>query len=186
MGGAVLVTAECAAAGKKSSPRRIKVLTYSLVNWIITVLPSIRKGFKCFIIRKDIFMKTRTSHLTSPWHGLRPLVLAATACFVMLFTACTFAAVFEPNTVSTEPNKPEPNKPAETAVDSVAVTVNGVDIKESQVEAQLKPQLAKVGAQLPPAFVEQYKNQLKQQVLEGMIVEQLLDGKVKENNISKK
>jgi peptidyl-prolyl cis-trans isomerase C len=68
-------------------------------------------------------------------------------------------------------------------VDEVAVTVNGVNINESQIEAQLKPQLAKVGAQLPPTFVEQYKNQLRGQVLEGMIVEQLLDGKVKENNI---
>ena len=73
---------------------------------------------------------------------------------------------------------------AETgAADSVAVTVNGVDINESRIEAQLKPQLAKVGAQLPSTFVEQYKNQLRQQILEGMIVEQLLDGKVKENNI---
>jgi peptidyl-prolyl cis-trans isomerase C len=99
-----------------------------------------------------------------------------------------------------EPNKPAPvlsakapvpappvqapQVQAETgAADSVAVTVNGVDINESRIEAQLKPQLAKVGAQLPSAFVEQYKNQLRQQVLEGMIVEQLLDGKVKENNI---
>jgi peptidyl-prolyl cis-trans isomerase C len=117
----------------------------------------------------------------------------------------------EPNTSATavqtaavEPNKPapaktaarEPNKPADlppptvagyakagTAADSVAVTVNGVNINESQVEAQLKPQLAKVGAQLPPTFIEQYKKQLRGQVLEGMIVEQLLDGKVKENNI---
>ena len=108
-----------------------------------------------------------------------------------------------PNTVSIEPNKPavaaepvmagverpakvvanKPNTPTETTVDSVAVTVNGVDINESRIEAQLKPQLAKVGAQLPAAFVEQYKNQLRGQVLEGMIIEQLLDGKVKENNI---
>ncbi len=106
-----------------------------------------------------------------------------------------------PNTVSIEPNvspatagaavTSEPNKPThrevspsgETAADSVAVTVNGVDINESRIEERLKPQLAKVGAQLPSAFVEQYKNQLRGQVLEGMIVEQLLDGKVKENNI---
>jgi peptidyl-prolyl cis-trans isomerase C len=107
-----------------------------------------------------------------------PSVWAAAACFLTVLATCTFAAVFEPNKVITEPNKP-----AETVADSVAVTVNGVDIKESQIEAQLKPQLAKVGAQLPPAFVEQYKNQLRQQVLEGMIVEQLLDKKVKDNNI---
>jgi peptidyl-prolyl cis-trans isomerase C len=119
---------------------------------------------------------------------------------MLLITTCPLGAVSggnTPNKRSVEPNVPaktatkEPNKPtpvlsakAETgATDSVAVTVNGVDINESQVEAQLKPQLAKVGAQLPPAFVEQYKNQLRGQVLEGMIVEQLLDGKVKENNI---
>jgi peptidyl-prolyl cis-trans isomerase C len=120
--------------------------------------------------------------------------VAGILCFLtsVLCLTGSLGAVSGPNTpnkTSVEPNVPaktatkEPNKPAETAADSVAVTVNGVNINESQVEAQLKPQLAKVGAQLPPAFVEQYKNQLRGQVLEGMIVEQLLDGKVKENNI---
>jgi peptidyl-prolyl cis-trans isomerase C len=124
----------------------------------------------------------------------RTLQIAITAaCFVILLTAC------RPKSVPTEPvpAKPqpaaEPNKPAEPAADSsalqrlpsdgVAVTVNGVDIKESQIETQLKPQLQKMAAQLPPTFIEQYKKQLRQQILEGMIVEQLLDGKVKENNI---
>jgi peptidyl-prolyl cis-trans isomerase C len=128
-------------------------------------------------------------------------IATTAACFVILFAPVLSAkaetgAKSGPNTVSTEPNKPAPvlssrgeatgSAKAETgakSLDSVAVTVNGVDINESQVEAQLKPQLAKVGAQLPSAFVEQYKNQLRGQVLEGMIVEQLLDGKVKENNI---
>lgn len=128
-------------------------------------------------------------------------IAAAATCFVMLFTAVLSAkakakAKSEPNTpapvaqkAAVEPNKPaeatakEPNKPAETAVDSVAVTVNGVDIKESQVDAQLAPQLKKMAAQLPPTFVEQYKKQLRQQVLDGMIVEHLLDEKVKEKNI---
>jgi peptidyl-prolyl cis-trans isomerase C len=108
----------------------------------------------------------------------RPTLLLSvtTACFVMLLTACTFAAVFGPNTVSTEPNKP-----AETVADSVAVTVNGVDIKESQVDAQfqLDSELRKMAAQLPPTFFEQYKKQLRPQVLERVIVEQLLDEKVK-------
>ncbi len=126
-------------------------------------------------------MKTRISRL-------RLLVPAAAACFIIFFATGSLAAVSEPNTTSVEPNVPakaanEPNIPAETSADSVAVTVNGVDIKESQVEAQLRPQLQKMAAQLPPAFVEQYKKQLGQQVLEGMIVEQLLDEKVKDNNI---
>ena len=117
-------------------------------------------------------MKTRISNRTL-------MVPAAAACFVILFAAALgipplqefsgFAiakakakANSEPNTpnkTSVEPNKPakavanEPNTPPETAADSVAVTVNGVNINESQVEAQLKPQLKKMGAQLPSTFV---------------------------------
>jgi peptidyl-prolyl cis-trans isomerase C len=114
----------------------------------------------------------------------------ASLCFVIILTAypeplLVQGAVSGPNTVSTEPAPAktkaavESNKPAETAGDSVAVTVNGVDINESQVEAQLKPQLQKIAAQLPPTLIEQYKKQLRPQVLEKMIIEQLLDEKVK-------
>jgi len=131
----------------------------------------------------------------------RTLQIAITAaCFVILFAPMLSAkakakAKSEPNTpalaaqtAAVEPNKPAPvlSAKAETgakSLDSVAVTVNGIDINESRIEAQLKPQLAKVGAQLPSTFVEQYKNQLRQQILEELIVTQLLDGKVKENNI---
>lgn len=112
-------------------------------------------------------MKTHISHHT-------PKILSATACFVILLAACSLAEVSGPNTVSTEPNKS-----AETAVDNLAVTVNGVDINESQIEAQLKPMLEKIGTQLPSAFVEQYKKQLRQRVLDKIIIEQLLDEKVK-------
>jgi len=73
--------------------------------------------------------------------------------------------------------------PAEAAKDTVAVSVNGVDVTESQVELQLRPQLAKIAGQLPPAFVEQYKKQLRQQVLQKIIAEKLLDEQVKANNI---
>ena len=109
-------------------------------------------------------MKTHISRL-------KPLV---PACFVILLTACNLATASAPNTASAEPNSS-----TETAVDSVAVTINGVDINESQIEAQLKPMLEKMGTQLPPTFVEQYKKQLRQRVLERIIVEQLLDEKVK-------
>ena len=113
----------------------------------------------------------------------------------------TVSAVRRPQ-VETEPNKPpaadsakaalaatagtasSAATSAETTVDSVAVTVNGVDINESQIEAQLKPQLQKMTTQMPSSFIEQYKKQLRQQVLEKMIIEQLLDEKVKAAKIA--
>lgn len=107
-------------------------------------------------------MKTHISHLA-------PMLSGITACLVMLFAAC-----------GSEPDKPaEPNEPPETTAEDIAVTVNGIDINESQVEAELKPQLEKLSAQLPPSLIEQYKTQLRQQVLERIVIEQLLDEQVK-------
>jgi peptidyl-prolyl cis-trans isomerase C len=158
------------------------MLTCRFVNGILDC-PLTNEKFLTFYLRKDKFMKTRISHLT-------PLVTAAAACFVMILTACSLAAVFGPNTVSTEPNKPVDTAPIPLGGDligvgdSVAVTVNGIDIKESQIEALLEPQLQKMTAQLPPTFIEQYKKQLRQQVLEKIIIEQLLDEKVKAAKIT--
>src|SRR4030042_5428317 len=109
------------------------------------------------------------------------ILLSAASVFFLLLTVCAFGAASEPNSVSAEPapakSQPlaEPNKSAETvpAPDSVAVTVNGVDIMESQIDEQLKPQLQKMASQLPPQFVEQYKKQLRQQVVERIIIEKL-------------
>ena len=68
----------------------------------------------------------------------------------------------------------------------IAVTINGVDILESEIDRLVKPQLeriAKQSAQLPPTFAEQYAKQLREQFLEQMIRRNLLDEKVKEANI---
>ena len=113
-------------------------------------------------------------------------------CLVIFFAACGFAAcgggagkadANDANTATTGPNSPA-DKPK---TDEVAVTVNGVDIAESDVEAKIKPQLEqmiqRIGKQMPPAFIEQYKTQLKQQALETMIVEQLLDEKAAADKI---
>ncbi|MDD5064728.1 MAG: peptidylprolyl isomerase [Phycisphaerae bacterium] len=111
-------------------------------------------------------------------------IAAAATCFVMLFA--TVLSAKAKAKAKSEPNAPaiavaaEPNKPAETAADSVAVTVNGVAINESKIDAQLQPQLQKIGTQLP----EQYKKQLRRQILEKMIIEQLLDEKVKAAKIT--
>jgi peptidyl-prolyl cis-trans isomerase C len=68
----------------------------------------------------------------------------------------------------------------------VAVTVNGVEIKESEVQAKTDEELIQMAdnlEKLPPAFIDQYKKQLREQVLEELIIEQLLSEKVKEENI---
>jgi peptidyl-prolyl cis-trans isomerase C len=87
-------------------------------------------------------------------------------------------------------------KPAEAAVeipaqteeltfdpDETAVTINGIAITEGQIEEQLKPQLAGVASRLPAELLSQYKKQIRQQTIEKIVVEQLLDEKVKANNI---
>jgi peptidyl-prolyl cis-trans isomerase C len=91
--------------------------------------------------------------------------------------------------VKTEPetstNLIELTAPEETA-DSVAVTVNGVDITEAEVQKIIQPQLARMAQQsqkLSPAIKETLEKQIKQQILDKMIVIQLLDEKVKESNI---
>jgi len=101
----------------------------------------------------------------------------------------------QPTPVEAEPEptpvevkaKPTPveAKPA-PAPDDVVVTVNGVDIIESQVQAELAPQferMAASGQKLPPGFAERYKKQMRQQILDRIIVEKLLDEKVRENGI---
>ena len=69
----------------------------------------------------------------------------------------------------------------------VAVTVNGIVITESQIEEKIAPQMDRMskqpGRKMPPSLLEQSKTQLKQRIIEDMIVETLLDEKVKENNI---
>ena len=95
----------------------------------------------------------------------------------------------QPKTVETDvkPVKPEP--PVEKAVDpnEVAVTVNGTEITEGKLDTMIKTQLDRMaaqGKQIPPQFAEQYKKMLRQPIIEQMIVEQLMDAKVKAANIS--
>jgi peptidyl-prolyl cis-trans isomerase C len=88
----------------------------------------------------------------------------------------------EPETSTNLIELTAPEKPA----DSVAVTVNGVDITEAEVKKVVQPQLARMAQQnkqLPPAFAQAFEKQIRQQVLDKMIVMKLLDEKVKETNI---
>ena len=74
----------------------------------------------------------------------------------------------------------------EESADEIALTINGVDITETKVQEVLKPELDKLDKRpqkLPPAIAQTVKKRLRQQVLEKIIIEHLLDEKVKEANI---
>jgi peptidyl-prolyl cis-trans isomerase C len=79
--------------------------------------------------------------------------------------------------------------PTATSTDSgnnIAVTINGVNILESEIDKLVQPQLemiAKKSAQLPPTFAEQYAKQLREQAIEQTVRRHLLDEKVKEAKI---
>jgi peptidyl-prolyl cis-trans isomerase C len=85
--------------------------------------------------------------------------------------AVPMAPVPEPNTPKVDPN-------------AAAVTVNGVVITEGELEAKMAPRLKAMSGQVPPQYAEQMKQQFRGRALEAMIVEQLLDAKVKEAGIT--
>ncbi|HUW20888.1 MAG TPA: peptidylprolyl isomerase [Sedimentisphaerales bacterium] len=96
--------------------------------------------------------------------------------YLMLLITCGLAAGADTNTVAP---KPGDNRIKDS--NGIAATVDGVDITEAELDAEVTVQLGrmKVPAQLPASFLEQYRAQLRQQVLEGLIVERLLDEQVK-------
>jgi len=93
--------------------------------------------------------------------------------FVMVFTAAVSAgAGAEPNTAAT------------AITDSVAVSVNGTDIMESRVDTMLNSIIKTEANKIPPELLQQFKKQLRAQVLEELIAEHLVDQKIKEKNMT--
>jgi peptidyl-prolyl cis-trans isomerase C len=95
-----------------------------------------------------------------------------------------------PEAVKQEPNVQEPNVQQQpkaevqlsNPAEAVAVTVNGVNITEKDIDERIKPRLEQIVArnkQLPPTFIEQLKAQLRKDALDHMIIEQLMDEQVK-------
>ena len=76
----------------------------------------------------------------------------------------------------------EPNAVAEST--GVAVTVNGKDITEADVDAKINTYMERMASQIPPGMTEQYKKQMRPQVVESMVMEQLLDEQIKKANIT--
>ncbi len=127
-------------------------------------------------------------------------ILIVLACFVVFFAVFNLSCRSK-SLEDADANKPqpapaqieaeadvkvvEPQVPEEPA-DSVAVTVNGVDITEAELQEIIKPDLEKMaqqGKQLPPAFAQAYEKQLRQQAIDKIIIGRLLDEKAKEANI---
>jgi len=111
------------------------------------------------------------------------LNLKILACFVL------FLAVIPLSCKPKSPEETAADKPSTAPADSgpdIAVTVNGIQILESEIDKLVQPQLAtiaKQSTQLPPTFAEQYAKQLRSQFIEQTIRRQLLDEKVKQANI---
>jgi len=107
--------------------------------------------------------------------------LSALAALLTFFIVCNLIAAAEPDTTAAEPNAP-----AETAPDIIAVTVNGADITEADVEAEINKLLMRnrIPPQTPPRFIEQHKKQLRQPALGNLINKSLLDEKIKQANIT--
>jgi len=92
----------------------------------------------------------------------------------------------EPETKTRAATTAEPAAP-EDPFANIAVTVNGVDITEDQLQQVLQPQLDKMAQQnqkLPPALKETLEKQVRQQLLDQLIIRQLLEEKAKETNIT--
>jgi peptidyl-prolyl cis-trans isomerase C len=69
---------------------------------------------------------------------------------------------------------------------AVVATVNGEQITQGQLDQNLDRQMRLAGAQLgnlPPAYLEQFKQQMKQRILESLVGETLLDQQVEAANI---
>ncbi len=69
---------------------------------------------------------------------------------------------------------------------AVVVTINGEEITQGRMDEAVEVQMRMAGAQmgnLPPAFQEQFKKQIRQRVLESLVGETLLDQQVKAANV---
>jgi peptidyl-prolyl cis-trans isomerase C len=92
------------------------------------------------------------------------------------------AAQVEQETKTSEPAVvPSATKPVETSEGKdTAVTVNGKVITEADLDAKIKPVIAR----MDPNNIETYKSRVRGQALEGMIMENLLDEEVKKAGIT--
>jgi len=84
------------------------------------------------------------------------------------------------------PPQPTAQTPTEATPGAVAVTVNGEEIREAELDQRVAlrmKQLAGQLANLPPQFAGQVQNQIRQRVLDNLVTERLLNEQVAAANI---
>ncbi len=117
----------------------------------------------------------------------RYLTISAWLLILVVAFGCRKEPPAETETEKPEPNAPakvdtkvvEPNQEAKAAADEAAVTVNGVVITENQLEAEIE----KIVTKRPPAYLDKNREQIRRQVLDGMIARSLIDERIKAANI---
>lgn len=117
----------------------------------------------------------------------RYLTISAWILIVIVAFGCRKKPSAETEKEGPEPNAPaqvdtnvvEPKLEPKAAADEIAVTVNGVAITEKQLEAEIE----KIVEKRPPAYVGKNSEQIRQQVLDGMIARNLVDERIKQANI---
>jgi peptidyl-prolyl cis-trans isomerase C len=120
--------------------------------------------------------------------------LKALACLLIFCIVCGLSC--RRRTPQADVNKPAPapkeTRPeadvpgAEAGSDDVAVIVNGVEITEDEMNQRIEPQLAALARQAqdrPPEYMEQMRKMFREQVLERLIFEQLVEERARQDNI---
>jgi peptidyl-prolyl cis-trans isomerase C len=78
----------------------------------------------------------------------------------------------------------EPNAGKVAVEDTgIAATVNGVVIKDADVDVKVDAFMQRAAAQIPPNMVEQYKTRIRDQVVESMVMEQRMGEEIKKKGI---
>ena len=112
---------------------------------------------------------------------------------VSLIVLLTVAAVSlaEENNETVLPKTIDPNvieaklsdRSATEAAESVVVAIDDFKITEKTLDDKLKPALEKMASQIPPQYLEQYKTQLRKNMLEQLVIEHLMMAEAKQNKI---
>jgi peptidyl-prolyl cis-trans isomerase C len=102
----------------------------------------------------------------------------------MIFAGVAVAAgVKTPEATEIEIKPPEAVTDKAKASDTTAATVNGAVITESEVQVVIRNALQKLQGQVAPQLLERYRTKMRDDVLDRLIAEKLLEEQIKKKNI---